>query len=633
MNVELNQPEHLDRMRQAYPEKFLDLDRIYAKLHRGAKIFVGTACGEPQFLVQQLTEFVKSHPKSLFDAEVFQVWTMGIAPYTEPTFKANFRQNSFFIGDSARGAINQGLADYTPVFLSHVPALFYRGLVEIDVALIQVSPPDGHGYVSLGVSVDIVKAAVEKAKLVIAQVNRFMPRVHGDGFVHVEQIDYLVPHDEPVLVYETEADDEVMRQIGQFVARLVEDCDTIQVGYGATPNAIIAALQDKKHLGIHTELISDGLVSLLKKNVIDNSCKTINRGKSIVTFCMGTPETYNYVHDNPAIQFRTIDYTNDPMIIAQHDNIVAINSALSIDLTGQATAESIGSQFYSGIGGQADFMRGAVLSKNGRSILTMPSTAMGGKVSRIVPFLAEGAGATLNRGDVHYVVTEYGIAYLHGKNVRDRAMSLIAIAHPNFRPSLIKEAKAHNLIYKDQAFIPGKRGEYPQELETYRATAKGLEIFVRPVKINDEPMIKDFFYDLSDNSLYRRFISVRKDMPHERLQEFVIIDYTKEIVLLAFDPTKREIDQVIGMGQYCVEDTSHTAEVSFVVRDEYQKKGIGTELLAYLTFLGKKQGLLGFTAEVLVENKPMLRLFEKGGFDINKTVAEGVYELKMMFRK
>jgi acyl-CoA hydrolase/GNAT superfamily N-acetyltransferase len=632
MNVELRQPEYLDRMRQKFPAKFLPIDRIFGKLRRGAHIFVGTACGEPQYLMRALAEFVKSNPKSIFDAEVFQVWTMGVAPYTEPAYKANFRHNSFFIGDSSRGAVNQGLADYTPVFLSQVPALFRRGMVEVDVALIQVSPPDAHGYVSLGVSVDIVKTATEKAKLVIAQVNRYMPRTHGDGFLRIEDIDYLVPYDEPVLQYETEADNETMRAIGQYVARLVQDCDTIQVGYGATPNAIIGALTDRKHLGIHTELISDGLVSLIRQGVIDNSCKTINRGKSVVTFCMGTADAYNFVHDNPAIHFRTIDYTNDPAVIAQHDNMVAINSALSIDLTGQATAESIGNQFYSGIGGQADFMRGAVMSRNGRSILTLPATAKGGQVSRIVPFLSEGSGATLNRGDLHYVVTEYGIAYLHGKNVRDRAMSLIAIAHPNFRSWLIKEAKQRNLIYKDQAFIPGKRGEYPVELEAYRVTHKGLELFVRPVRISDEPGIKDFFYDLSDNSLYRRFISVRKDMPHERLQDFVVIDYTREIVLLAFDHAKSP-DRIVGLGQYCVDENSHTAEASFVVRDEYQNMGIGSELLNYLTVLAKKQGLLGFTAEVLVENKPMLRLFEKAGFDMSKSIVEGVYELKMMFRK
>ncbi|NLH47301.1 MAG: GNAT family N-acetyltransferase [Myxococcales bacterium] len=632
MGIELHQPDYLDLMRQQYPDKFLAEDRIFQKIHRGAKIFVGTACGEPQYLVRSLAEYVKNNPKSLFDAEVFQVWTLGVAPYTEPVFKANFRHNSFFIGDSSRGAINTGLADYSPIFLSQVPELFRTGMVEVNVALIQVSPPDAHGYMSLGISVDIVKTAAEKADLVVAQVNRYMPRVHGDGFIHISDVDFLIQHDEPLLRYEPEANTDVMREIGGYVARLVQDGDTIQVGYGATPNAILDALSGKKHLGVHTELLSEGLARLIIKGVIDNSRKTIDAGKTVASFSMGTEETYQFIHDNPGIQFRTIDYTNDPLIIAKQDRMVAINSALAVDLTGQATAESIGSMFYSGIGGQADFMRGAVLSRGGRSILTIPSTALGGKVSRIVPFLSEGSGATLNRGDIHYVVTEYGIAYLHGKNIRDRAMSLIAIAHPNHRAWLIKEAKRHNLIYKDQAFIPGKRGEYPDEIEAFRVTRKGFELFVRPVKISDESLLKDFFYDLSDNSLYRRFISVRKDMPHERLQEFVVIDYTKEIVLLAFDPSA-EVEKVVGVGQYCVDESSHTAEVSFVVRDEFQNMGVGTELLNYLTFLAKKQGLLGFTAEVLVENKPMLRLFEKAGYDMTKSMAEGVYELKMMFRK
>ena len=274
----------------------------------------------------------------------------------------------------------------------------------------------------------------------------------------------------------------------------------------------------------------------MKKGVIDNTRKTMHRGKTVAAFCMGRQEAYEYIHDNPAIEFRTIDYTNNPLVIAQQGNITAINSALEIDLTGQATAESIGRIFYSGVGGQADFMRGAVLSRQGRAILTIQSTAENETLSRIVPFLKEGAGVTLHRGDVHYVVTEYGIAYLHGKNIRERAMELISIAHPKFRPWLIEEAKELNLIYKDQAFIAGKGGEYPEELEAYRTTKTGLEILLRPVKMSDEGLLKDFFYSLTEDSVYRRFISLRRDMPHERLQPFVIIDYTKEMEVLAVIP-------------------------------------------------------------------------------------------------
>ena len=631
MGSKMKNKEIMDEMKKRYPEKFVSEEKIFSHIHRGDRIFIGTGCGEPQYLIRVLIDYVETHPKAFFDAEVLHVWSLGIAPYTDEKFKYNFRHNSFFIGNNTRDPINRGEADYTPIFLSKVPDLFYRGLVPIHVALIQTSPPDHHGYMSLGVSVDMVKAATENASLVIAQVNSEMPRVHGDGFIHIEAVDFILPYDEPILEYRAEADDEIAQRIGRYVSRLIQDGDTIQVGYGSIPNAILSNLEHKKHLGVHTELLSDGIVNLMKKGVIDNIRKSINRGKTVATFCMGKKETYEYIHDNPAIEFRTIDYTNYPLIIAQHENMVAINSALEIDLTGQATAESIGKIFYSGIGGQADFMRGAVLSHHGKTILALQSTADQEKISRIVPFLKEGAGVTLHRGDVHYVVTEYGIAYLHGKNIRERAMELISIAHPKFRPWLIQEAKQLNLIYKDQAFIAGKGGEYPEDLETYRTTKMGMEILLRPIKISDEPLFKDFFYSLSDDTLYRRFISMRKDMPHERLQRFVIIDYAKEMAILAMIQ-QEEKEIIVGVGRYSMQEAAHIAEVALVVRDDHQSKGIGTEIISYLTYLAKKQGLLGFTAEVLVENKPMLHLFEKMGFGIEKRREEGMYELKLMFK-
>ena len=621
----------MDEMKGKYPDKFVPENKIYENIRRGAHLFVGTGCGEPQHLVNSLAEYVASHPKAVFDAEVFHVWTLGVAPYTDEKFQRNFRHNSFFIGDNTRQAVNQGLADYTPIFLSQVPDLFHRDFILIDVALVQTSPPDRNGYMSLGVSVDITKAAVEKASLVICQVNSYMPRVHGDTFVHIDDVDFLLHYDEPLLEYKPVISDELADQIGKYVARLIEDGDTIQVGYGSIPNAILVNLEDKKHLGVHTELVSDGIVNLIKKGVIDNSMKSLDRGKTVATFCMGIAETYEFMDDNPSIDFRTIDYTNNPLIIAQQRNMTAINSALEIDLTGQASAESLGKVFYSGIGGQADFMRGAVLAPGGKTILALPSTAEQGEVSRILPMIREGAGVTLNRGDVHYVVTEYGIAYLHGKNIRERAMELIAIAHPRFRPWLIEEAKENNIIYKDQAFIPGKAGEYPEELEIYRGTKGEVEVLLRPVKISDEPLLKDFFYSLSDKSLYRRFISSRQDMPHDRLQDFVVIDFTKEIVILAMLQGEDK-EALAGVGQYSINPGAHTAEVAFVVKDEYQNMGIGTELLSYLTQLAKRQGLHGFMAEVLAENKPMMHVFEKAGFDIERSVTSGVYELTMSFR-
>jgi len=485
--------KEINDLAKHYPEKCASSETIFSKIRAGDRIFISTGCGEPQQLVKMLVEYVESHPKAFFDTEILHVWTLGVAPYSDEKLKHNFRQNSFFVSHLTRKAVNEGAADYTPIFLSEVPDLFRRRQIHVDVALVQVSPPDEHGFCSLGVSVDITRAAVESADLVIAQVNKQSPRVHGDTFIHVSKIDYLVPHDEPTLEYiQPQLDRKIIERIGHYVAQIIEDGDTIQVGYGSVPNGALEFLADKRHLGVHTEMLGDGLIDLMEKGAIDNSMKNRNRGKLVASFCMGTQKTYAYIDDNPAILFKEIDYTNSPLVIAGHNRMTAINSALEIDLSGQASAESLGSTFYSGIGGQANFMRGAVLAPGGKNILALQSTTRDDEASRIVPALKEGAGVTLTRGDLHYVVTEYGIAYLHGKNIRERAMSLIAIAHPKFRSWLIEEAKKRALVYPDQAFLPGEKGEYPEHFETYRTTKQGVQILLRPVKISDEPLIKDF---------------------------------------------------------------------------------------------------------------------------------------------
>ena len=624
---------HLEKWKASYSEKFAQKELIFSHIRRGDRIFVSSGCGEPQHLVSALIKYVESNPKAFFDTEIIHIYSFGFAPYTDPKFQFNFRHNTFFIGDNTRKSVNKGSSDYTPISMSSVPALLYSGFVKIDVALIQTSLPDEYGFLSLGVSIDMVKAATENASLIIAQVNSNMPRSHGDGFIHIKEVDYIIPHDEPLLELQGTIPSETAQRIGSYVSRLVQDGDTIQVGFGVLPNETVSHLNNKKNLGVHTELLSDGLVNLIKLGVIDNSRKKLNRGKTIASFCMGKKETYEYIHDNPSITFRTIDYTNDPLVIAQEDNMVAINSALEIDLTGQATSESIGGTFYSGIGGHQDFMRGAVMARNGRSILTLQSTARGGEVSRIVPSLSESAGVTLNRSDVRYVVTEYGIAYLHGKTIRERAMELIAIAHPKFRPWLLEEAKKRGLVYRDQVFH-GEKGEYPEHLETHRTTSAGLNIFLRPIKITDETLFRDFIHGLSDTSLYLRFFSRRFDMPHERIQEMIAIDYTKQMVICATVPIMKK-EMIIGIARYTIDESSHWADVAFAVRDLFHRKGIGTELLSYMTYLAKRQGLLGFTASVLMENEAMLNTFarEKGEFEITGNLKSGFYDLKLAFRK
>lgn len=627
-----NGPSRLAEIRERYPRKFASEEDIFGHIHRGSRLFIGTGCGQPQYLVRALIRYVEEHPKAFFDVEVMHLWTIGTAPYTDTRFERNFRHTSFFVGESTREAVNAGLADYVPTSLSQIPDLLRRGVIPVDVALIQTSPPDEHDHVSLGVSVDVTKAAVARASTVIAQINENMPRVHGDGFLHIDELTYLVPHDEPLLQITAKPKDEVAEKIGRYVSHLVHDGDTIQVGFGRIPDAVTDGLGDKRDLGVHSEILTDGLVRLMKKGAVNNSRKTPNRGKTIASFCMGSRQTYEYLNDNPRIEFRTIDYTDNPLTVAQHQNIAAINAALQVDLTGQATAESIGRTFYAGIGGQADFARGAMLAEGGRMIVTLHSTTENDTISRIVPFLSEGAGVTLCRGDIHYVVTEHGIAYLHGQSVRHRAMQLIAIAHPRFRSWLVEEARKLNLIYRDQAFVDGKAGEYPEELETRRVTSAGVEVLVRPIKISDEPLIQDFWYRLSDRSLYLSFASARRDMSHDRLQEMVAIDYTQQMALVAVT-LPDEKPEVIGVARYYLNPDIRTAEVTVAVRDDYQNKGVGRELLAYLTYLAKKNGLVGFTAEVLVANAPMQRLFKKMGFDI-ETVSEdgGVYELNLSFR-
>jgi acyl-CoA hydrolase len=432
----------MEGLRTEYPEKFTSADKAFKNIQRGNKIYIGTAAGEPKHLVRSLMEYLNQNPQAFFDVDIYHVWTLlDDSDVFFEKYKRNFRIKSFFIGDTNRDAINKGDADYTPVFTSRIPNLFERKVFPIDIALVQVSPPDEHGYFNLGVGVDITKAAVENAGLVIAQVNSYMPRVHGDGFIHINDIDYIIPYDEPLPEYDFGKESEIALQVGRYVASLVRDGDTLQIGYGHIPLGVLSCLSHKRHLGIHTDLITDAIVDLIKKGVIDNSKKSINKGKTIGTYCLGSKQTYDFVNNNPSIELRRIDYVDNPMTIARHNKMTAINTVLQMDLTGQASAETLGSVFYSGITGFANFIRATLLAKQGKIIIAMKSTTRNGEVSKIVPTLTKGAGVSLHRGDVQYIVTEYGIAYLQGKNLRERAMELIAIAHPKFRPWLIEEAK------------------------------------------------------------------------------------------------------------------------------------------------------------------------------------------------
>ena len=406
------------------------------------RVYIGGGCGEPLVLARGLVD----RAPALRQVEVIQILTAGHAAYAAPELAESFRVNALFIGGNVRASVQAGQADFTPVFLSEVPRLFTEGHLPLDVALIAVSPPDAHGYCSFGVEVGVTKPAAESARVVIAEINPHMPRVWGNSFIHLSQIDACVAVDYPLPELPQGTPSPLYQQIGRYIADLIDDGATLQMGIGAIPNAVLEFLGTKRDLGIHSEMISDGIIDLVEQGVITGRRKSYLPGKIVTGFMLGTERLYRFANDNPLIEMRTTDYTNDPFIISQNRNMVAINSALQVDLTGQVCADSIGPRFYSGVGGQADFIRGAARAKGGKPIIALPSTALNGTVSRLVSTLDAGAGVTTSRNDVHYVATEYGVAQLFGKSVRQRAEALIAIAHPDYRDLLRAAAHERHLL-------------------------------------------------------------------------------------------------------------------------------------------------------------------------------------------
>jgi len=417
-----------------YKKKIRTPEEALLYVQSGMRVYIQPGCAEPETLVEALMQrgpFVE-------DVELVHMLTMGTAPYVSPEMVGHFRHNAMFIGGNVRDAINDGRADYTPIYLSEIEGLFESGAMPLDVALIQVSPPDAHGFCSFGVGVDTTLTAAKEARFVIAQVNDQMPRTYGDSFIHVSDIDALIQSSRPLPEMKPHPITETQTAIARNVASLIEDGAVLQTGIGGIPDAVLPLLADRKDLAVHSELVSDGVISLIEAGVITGERKNFKPRKIIVGFVLGTKKIFQFVDNNPIFEFHPTSYVNDPGFIARNDNMVAINSALQVDLTGQVCSDSIGNRFYSGIGGQVDFLRGASRSKGGRPIIAIPATAKDGAISRIVPMLSPGAGVVTSRGLVRYVVTEFGVAYLHGKSIRERATALIEIAHPKFREELYK---------------------------------------------------------------------------------------------------------------------------------------------------------------------------------------------------
>lgn len=609
---------------QRNASKVVNAQQAVAKIMRGSRVFLGTGCGEPQHLIRAMV-----NDDRLQDIMVYQMLSSTLARYVDDeSFNRRFSLKLFFISQSMRKAAFEGKIDYIPAYLSQIPRLFASHRIGLDVALVQVSPPDKFGYCSLGVSVDITRSAVEHARAVVAQVNPRMPITWGDSFVHVDEIDFLVPYEEPLVeALPTIKDNEISRRIGHYVSQLVDDGATLQIGFGNLPYAILQYLEAKKDLGLHTQLITDGLLPLFEKNVITNKKKTLLPGRVVASLCMGSEKIYRYVDNNPAFYFRSSEFVNDPTVIARNDNLISISSALEVDLTGQVCSDSMGYLFYSGIGDQVDFLRGSSMSKGGFSIIALPSTARNGSVSRIVSHLSEGAGVATTRGDVNFVITEYGIAELKGKGIYQRVMELAQIAHPKFREELIEVAKKRHYIFADQLPPPTQDLLF---LEGYKDTLKlknGKIVEFRPLLPSDEFAYRNFFYSLQDKTIYMRFFYKMRTFSHEVVQkQWASVDYQKNMSLIGL-VQRGGHKEIMAIGSYAQED-DRRAEVAFVVREDFQAMGIASYLLEMLEKIAKENHYAGFSASVLRENGAMVRVFKKRYPDA-RISASGGAELRI----
>jgi len=594
-------------LRESYPEKVLTAQASVRKIKNGSRVFIGTGCGEPQQLIRAMVEDL-----TIQDIVIYQMLSSTLSRYVnDENFLARFSIKLFFISVLMRQSAFEGKIDYIPVYLSQIPKIFENHEIGLDVALVQVSPPDHHGFCSLGISVDITLSGMKNADVVIAQVNPEMPRTWGDSIVHIDEIDYVVEHDEPILEsLPSKKNQKVIERIGHYVNMLVDDGATLQIGFGHLPDAVMPYLADKKDLGIHTQVITDGLLPLLKKKAVTNKRKSYLPDRVIASLCMGSKNLYRFVDNNPIFHFKSSAFVNDPNVIAKNDHFISISSALEVDLTGQVCTDSKGYLFYSGIGDQVDFIRGSAMSKGGFSIIIIPSTAQNGEVSRIVPHLSEGAGVATTRGDIDIIVTEYGIAEMRRKSIYQRVMELARIAHPKFRKDLIEQAKKRHYIFPDQLPPTTQDLLFLDRYHFSLKLASGKNIDFRPLLPSDEFESRHFYYSLQDDSIYYRFFNKRKVFSRDMLQkQWADVDYRRNMTLIGLMQLGKR-KQIVAIGSYA-ETVDDSAEVAFLVKERLHGKGIGSYLLKILEDIARENNYHKFTATVLAENRKMINVFRK----------------------
>ena len=599
------------------PEKAVDI------IKPGQKVFVGTGCATPIRLVNALEARKPAPP----DVELLYFLTSGLSD-SWGAGRSAYRHRCFFVGTDTRPLVAAGQAEYVPISLTKIPELIANGRIRTDVALIQVSPPDAHGYVSLGISVDIAAAILRRTDAIVAEMNPHMPRTPGDSFLHVSKLAAIVPVETPLTEYKHPPDDETARNIARYVSEIIDDGATIQVDLGRFCNEALRYLRDRKDLGIHSNVITSPILDLVERGVVTGRHKTLHPGKIVTSFCLGDRKLYEFIDGNPMFEFRGIEYVASPFVVAQNHKMASLSQALAIDLTGQVCSDQFDGQFYSGVSTQLDFHRGAALSPGGKSIVCLRSTTEDGSQSRIRAQLRQGEGVTLPRSEIHYVVTEYGMAYLFGKSTAERAIALIEIASPEFRDSLLAEAKRLELIPKGHRI--GGVDRYAVEEERHVTLHSGREVLLRPARGGDAHAMQLLFHKLSERDSYMRFFRRLSALSYDEAQRLCNVDFTQDVAFVAV-AGPRDNEEIVGTGACFLNPSSNMAEVAYMISPTWQGTGLGSALQQRLKEFAISKGVRGFVAEILPANTAMQHLAERLG-ESSVTIDDGVHHVVTVFQ-
>ncbi len=610
-----------------YQRKLKTAEEAIGMIRSGQRVFVASACGSPVHLAEAL---IKNRAR-FSDLEIFRLLAMeaaiDMAAYKQE-LEHIYSFRSIYQGSGQTEQLRGIRRFLTPMGFATIPRLLRSRKLPVNCALIQVSPPDEYGWMSLGVSVDITRAAAQAADLVIAQVNREMPRINGNTFLHLRDIDVLVEFDQALPVLSGPQETETIRKIAASVADLIEDGATVHVGLSEFTGGILKALHQKNDLGVHTQFMTDGFMELMQAGVVTNRFKKINEGKLVAGTAVGSGDLYRFLHNHPAVEFHPADYVNNPIVIAQQERMTAVNAATAMDLTGQVAADALPRNYFSGVTGMADFVVGALASMGGKSILVLAATTPDGRQSNIVPELGSGA-VFIPKSYVHYVVTEYGVVNLFGKSLQERAMALISIAHPSFRDELFRRAKERGLISAERTLDESLFGVYPQWLEETREYG-GVRVAFRPVKPTDIRPIQEHFYTMDDKDVSTRFFQLRTTFYQDQLKEIYQVDYIKNMTIVAVTGNGG-LERVIGVGEYNLEPAHNRVEVAFSVSKDWQGKGIAHVILSKLAQGAMNNGFSGMTAYTSPRNASMIRLFKKLPYAIRTSLEEDFFVLRCDF--